>query len=62
METASIKFEHATLKHVKTTGMIEWSHEKLKQVLKIRVEGSSPHWSYRSPPQIWHTTQLYLKP
>ena len=34
MDKAGIKVSHATIKHAQTIGMIERSHQRLKQILK----------------------------
>ena len=44
MRTAGIKIKHATVKHVQTIGMVELSHQRLKQDLKINVSAVSPQW------------------
>ena len=44
MKTAEIKIDHATVKHAQTIGMVERSHQKLKQILKINVFADSPQW------------------
>ena len=44
MKTAGIKIDHATVKHAQTIGMVERSHQKLKQILKINVSADSPQW------------------
>ena len=44
MRTAGIKIEHATVKHAQTIGMVDRSHQRLKQVLKINVSVDSPQW------------------
>ena len=44
METADNKTVQATLKHVETNGMIEQSHQKLTQILKINVARDAPYW------------------
>ena len=44
MKTAGIQIEHATVKHAQTIGMVERSHQKLKQILKINVAADSPQW------------------
>ena len=45
MESAGIKIEHATVKHAQTFGMVERSHQKLKQILKIIISADSPQWN-----------------
>ena len=44
MNKAGIKISHATIKHAQTIGMIERSHQRLKQVLKINVSVDRPQW------------------
>ena len=44
MESAGIKIEHASVKHAQTIGMVERSHQKLKQILKINISADSPQW------------------
>ena len=44
MEKARIKISHATIKHAQTIGMIERSHQRLKQILKINVSADRPQW------------------
>ena len=44
MNKAGIKVSHATIKHAQTIGMIERSHQRLKQVLKINVSVDRPQW------------------
>ena len=44
MKTAGFQIEHATVKHAETIGMVERSHQKLKQILKINVAADSPQW------------------
>ena len=44
MTTAGIKFKDATVKHAQTKGMVERSHQRLKQILKINVSADSPQW------------------
>ena len=44
MRTAGIQIEHATVKHAQTIGMVERSHQRLKQILKINVAADSPQW------------------
>ena len=44
MDKAGIKVSHATIKHAQTIGMIERSHERLKQILKINVSADRPQW------------------
>ena len=44
MEKAGIKVSHATIKHAQTIGMIERSHQRLKQILKINVSADRPQW------------------
>ena len=41
MKTVGIKIKHATVKHAQTIGMVERSHQRLKQILKINVEADS---------------------
>ena len=45
MESAGIKIEHATVKHAQTIGMVERSHQNLKQILKINISADSPQWN-----------------
>ena len=42
MDKAGIKVSHATIKHAQTIGMIERSHQRLKQILKINVSADRP--------------------
>ena len=42
MKTAGIKIDHATVKHAQTIGMVERSHQRLKQILKINISVDSP--------------------
>ena len=42
MSAAGIHIEHATVKHAQTIGMVERSHQRLKQILKINVAADSP--------------------
>ena len=44
MRTAGIQIEQATVKHAQTIGMVECSHQRLKQILKINVATDSPQW------------------
>ena len=44
MKTAGIKIDHATVKHAQTIGMVERSHQRLKQILKINISVDSPQW------------------
>ena len=44
MASAGIKIEHASVKHAQTIGMVERSHQKLKQILKINISADSPQW------------------
>ena len=44
MKTIGIKVFHARVKHAQTIGMIERSHQKLKQILQINVSADSPQW------------------
>ena len=44
MDKAGIKVSHATIKHAQTIGMIERSHQRLKQILKINVSADRPQW------------------
>ena len=44
MKTAGIKIDHATVKHAQTIGMLERSHQKLKQNLNLNVSADSPQW------------------
>ena len=44
MSQAGIQVSHATIKHAQTIGMIEGSHQKLKQILKINVSADQPQW------------------
>ena len=44
MDKAGIKVSHATIKHAQTTEMIERSHQRLKQILKINVSADRPQW------------------
>ena len=42
MDKAGIKVSHATIKHAETIGMIERSHQRLKQIVKINVSADRP--------------------
>ena len=44
MKTPGIQIEHATIKHAQTIGLVEHTHEKLKQILKINVAADFPRW------------------
>ena len=44
MDKAGIKVSHATIKHAQSIGMIERSHQRLKQILKINVSVDRPQW------------------
>ena len=44
MNKAGIKVSHTTIKHAQTIGMIERSHQRLKQILKINVSVDRPQW------------------
>ena len=44
MDKAGIKVSHATIKHAQTIVMIERSHQRLKQILKINVFADRPQW------------------
>ena len=44
MKTNGIKVSHATVKHAQTIGIIERSHQRLKQNLKINVSADRPQW------------------
>ena len=44
MRTGGNKFEHATVKHAETIGMLERSHQRLKQILKVNLSTDSPQW------------------
>ena len=44
MDKAGIKVSHATIKHAQTIGMIERSHQRLKQILKTNVSADHPQW------------------
>ena len=44
MKTMGLKVSHATVKHAQTIGMIEISHQKLKQILKTNVSADRPQW------------------
>ena len=41
---AGIKVSHATIKHAQSIGMIERSHQRLKQILKTNVSVDRPQW------------------
>ena len=41
-ENCGIKIDHANVKHAQTIGMVERSHQKLKQILKINNSADSP--------------------
>ena len=45
MKTIGIKVSHATVEHAQTIEMIERSHQKLKQVLRINVSVDRPQWN-----------------
>ena len=53
MESAGFKIEHATVKHAQTIGMVERSHQKLKQILKINISAESPQWN-KYPTEVFH--------
>ena len=42
--TADIHISRATIKHAQTIGMIERTHAKLKNILKISVNADRPQW------------------
>ena len=42
MNRAGIKVSHATIKHAQSIGMVERSHQRLKQILKINVSADRP--------------------
>ena len=44
MNKAGIRVSHATIKHAQTIGMIERSHQRLKQILKVNVSVDRPQW------------------
>ena len=44
MDKAGNKVSHATIKHAQTIGMIERSHQRLKQILKINVSADRSQW------------------
>ena len=44
MNKAEIRVSHATIKHAQTIGMIERSHQRLKQILKTNVSVDRPQW------------------
>ena len=44
MESAGTKIAHASVKHPQTVGMVERSHQRLKQILKINISADSPQW------------------
>ena len=44
MDKAGIKVSYATIKHAQTIGMIERSHQRLKQILKINISADRPQW------------------
>ena len=41
-KTAGIKIEHATVRPAQIIGMVERSHQKLKQILKVNISADSP--------------------
>ena len=44
MNKAGIRVSLATIKHAQTFGMIERSHQRLKQILKMNVSADRPLW------------------
>ena len=44
MKTAGIKIEHPTVKHAQTIGMVERSHQRLKEILKVNVSADFSQW------------------
>ena len=57
MKTMGIKVSHATVKHGQTIGMIERSHQKLKQILKINVlaHNTTYHQTLKcTPTELFH--------
>ena len=44
MESAGMKIKYATVKHARTIGMVDCSHQKLKQILTINISTDSPQW------------------
>ena len=44
MKTIGIKMPYGTVEDAQTIGMIEKSHQKLKQILKINVSADRPQW------------------
>ena len=44
MDKAGIKISPAIIKHAQTIEMIEKSHQRLKQILKINVSADRPQW------------------
>ena len=44
MNKAGIKVSHATIKHAQTIGMVERSHQRLKQILEINISVDRPQW------------------
>ena len=44
MEASGIHIKHATIKHAQTIGVIERSHQNLKELLKIRDDRSLHRW------------------
>ena len=60
MEFAGIKIEPATVKHAQTIGMIERSHQKLEQILKINISLDSPQWhKYVNMALMAHNTKYH---
>ena len=41
---SGMKTAHAIMKQAQTNGVIEWSHQKLKQILIISVADDAPQW------------------
>ena len=44
MEESGIHIEHATVKHALTIGLVECTHQKLKEILKTNVAADTPQW------------------
>ena len=51
-----MKIEHATVKHAQTIGMVERSHQKLKQITKINISADSPQWHVNMAVMAHNTT------
>ena len=60
VDKTGIKVSHATIKHAQTIRMIEMSHQRLKQILKINVSADCPQWDrYLNLAVIAHNTTYH---